>query len=153
MLLRGAGGRGRRGDELLERDPVGLTGEPLERTQHEVGRVPGHVPKGTGSPRDGRRRPPRTRSSKGAVVMMTKTAALEYAQRGVRVNAVGPGIIRTPWLDNLDADLIDTLAQQVPQGRIGESAEAANVVAFLASDEASHVTGQVWLVDGGRSAG
>ncbi len=85
--------------------------------------------------------------------MMTKTAALEYAQRGVRVNAVGPGIIRTPWLDNLDADLIDTLAQQVPQGRIGESAEAANVVAFLASDEASHVTGQVWLVDGGRSAG
>jgi NAD(P)-dependent dehydrogenase (short-subunit alcohol dehydrogenase family) len=92
-------------------------------------------------------------TSKGAVVMMTKTAALEYAQRGVRVNAVGPGIIRTPWLDNLDADLIDTLAQQVPQGRIGESAEAANVVAFLASDEASHVTGQVWLVDGGRSAG
>jgi NAD(P)-dependent dehydrogenase (short-subunit alcohol dehydrogenase family) len=92
-------------------------------------------------------------TSKGAVVMMTKTAALEYATKGIRVNAVAPGIIRTPWLDNLDPALIDVLAAQVPQGRIGESMEAANVVAFLASDEASHVTGQVWLVDGGRSAG
>lgn len=92
-------------------------------------------------------------TSKGAVVMMTKTAALEYAQQGIRVNAVAPGIIRTPWLDGLDEELIGTLAAQVPQGRIGESMEAANVVAFLASDEASHVTGQVWLVDGGRSAG
>lgn len=92
-------------------------------------------------------------TSKGAVVMMTKTAALEYAQKGIRVNAVAPGIIRTPWLDGLDEELIDTLAQQVPQGRIGTSEEAANVAAFLASDEASHVTGQVMLVDGGRSAG
>ena len=92
-------------------------------------------------------------TSKGAVVMMTKTAALEYAQKGIRVNAVAPGIIRTPWLDGLDEELIDQLAQQVPQGRVGTSEEAANVAAFLASDEASHVTGQVMLVDGGRSAG
>lgn len=92
-------------------------------------------------------------TSKGAVVMMTKTAALEYAQKGIRVNAVAPGIIRTPWLDGLDEDLIDTLAQQVPQGRVGTSEEAANVAVFLASEDASHVTGQVMLVDGGRSAG
>lgn len=92
-------------------------------------------------------------TSKGGVVMMTKTAALEYATKGIRVNAVAPGIIRTPWIDRLDAELVDQLAAQVPQGRIGESDEAANVAAFLASDEASHVTGQVWLVDGGRSAG
>lgn len=92
-------------------------------------------------------------TSKGGVVMMTKTAALEYATKGIRVNAVAPGIIRTPWIDKLDADLVDQLAAQVPQGRIGESDEAANVAAFLVSDEAGHVTGQVWLVDGGRSAG
>ena len=92
-------------------------------------------------------------TSKGAVVMMTKTAALEYAQKGIRVNAVAPGIIRTPWLAGLDEELIDQLAQQVPQGRVGTSEEAANVAAFLACDEASHVTGQVMLVDGGRSAG
>lgn len=92
-------------------------------------------------------------TSKGAVVMMTKTAALEYAQKGIRVNAVAPGIIRTPWLAGLDEELIDQLAQQVPQGRVGTAEEAANVAVFLASDEATHVTGQVMLVDGGRSAG
>ncbi|WP_062069165.1 SDR family NAD(P)-dependent oxidoreductase [Demequina sediminicola] len=92
-------------------------------------------------------------TSKGAVVMMTKTAALEYARKGIRVNAVAPGIIRTPWLDGLDEDLIETLAQQVPQGRVGTSDEAADVALFLASDHATHVTGQVMLVDGGRSAG
>lgn len=92
-------------------------------------------------------------TSKGAVVMMTKTAALEYARDNIRVNAIGPGITRTPWLDKLDPELIETLAQQVPQGRVGESAEMANVAAFLASDEASHVSGQLWVIDGARSAG
>lgn len=92
-------------------------------------------------------------TSKGGVVMMTKTAALEYATQGIRVNAIAPGIIRTPWIDKLDTELVDQLAAQIPQGRIGGSDEAANVAAFLASDEAGHVTGQVWLIDGGRSAG
>lgn len=92
-------------------------------------------------------------TSKGAVTMMTKTAAIEYAQRGIRVNAIGPGVTRTPWLDSLGDELNEFLAGQVPQGRIGEASEMANVAAFLASDEASHVTGQLWVIDGGRTAG
>ncbi|MGP7961244.1 SDR family NAD(P)-dependent oxidoreductase [Sanguibacter sp. A247] len=92
-------------------------------------------------------------TSKGAIVMMTKTAALEYAGDNIRVNAIGPGVTRTPWLDKLDPELLEGLAAQVPQGRVGEPEEMANVAAFLASDEASHVTGQVWVIDGGRSAG
>ena len=92
-------------------------------------------------------------TSKGAVTMMTKTAAIEYAQKGIRVNAIGPGVTRTPWLDSLGDELNEFLAGQVPQGRVGEAGEMANVAAFLASDEASHVTGQLWVVDGGRTAG
>lgn len=92
-------------------------------------------------------------TGKGAAVMMMKTAALEYAADGIRVNAIGPGITRTPWIDKLDPELVETLAAQVPQGRIGEPQEMANVAAFLASDEASHVSGQLWLIDGARSAG
>lgn len=91
--------------------------------------------------------------SKGALRSMVQTAALEYAQENIRVNAIGPGITRTPWIDRLDPDLVAQLAAQVPQGRIGEPAEMANVAAFLASDEASHVSGQLWLIDGARSAG
>ncbi|MGC5615803.1 SDR family NAD(P)-dependent oxidoreductase [Georgenia sp. Z1491] len=92
-------------------------------------------------------------TSKGAVVMMTKTAALEYAQQNIRVNAIGPGVTRTPWLDGLGDELNATLAAQVPQGRVGEASEMANVAAFLASEEASHVSGQLWVIDGARTAG
>lgn len=92
-------------------------------------------------------------TSKGAVTMMTKTAAIEYATDNIRVNAIGPGVTRTPWLDSLGDELNEFLAGQVPQGRVGEAPEMANVAAFLASDEASHVTGQLWVIDGGRTAG
>lgn len=93
-------------------------------------------------------------TSKGADVMLTRTAALEYAQQNIRINAVGPGTIQTPILDTVPQELIDMLKAQVPQGRLGRPEEVANVVAFLADDnETSHVTGQVWLIDGGRSAG
>lgn len=93
-------------------------------------------------------------TSKGASVMMTRTAALEYARQGIRVNAVAPGVTRTPILDGSDPEILRMLESQVPQGRLGAPSDVANVVAFLADDAlAPHITGQIWTVDGGRSAG
>ncbi|GAA4491316.1 SDR family oxidoreductase [Rhodococcus olei] len=93
-------------------------------------------------------------TSKGALVMLTRAAALDYARHGIRVNAVAPGVTRTPILDTRSTETIAKLADLIPQGRVGEPADVANVVAFLADDnETAHVTGQVWVVDGGRSAG
>ncbi|SNQ49846.1 Uncharacterized oxidoreductase YxbG [Frankia canadensis] len=93
-------------------------------------------------------------TSKGAMVMMTRVAALEYAQRNIRVNAVAPGTTRTAILDEATPDLMRMLEGRIPQGRLGTPEEIANVAAFLADDsQASHVTGQIWVVDGGRSAG
>ena len=92
-------------------------------------------------------------TSKGALLMMTRTAALEYVKDNIRVNAVCPGVIRTAILDNAPPELIETLQARVPQGRMGTPDEVASVALFLASDEASHVTGASYYVDGGRGAG
>jgi NAD(P)-dependent dehydrogenase (short-subunit alcohol dehydrogenase family) len=92
-------------------------------------------------------------TSKGALLMMTRTAALEYVKDNIRVNAVCPGVIRTAILDNASPELIQTLQARVPQGRMGTPEEVASVALFLASDEASHVTGASYYVDGGRGAG
>ncbi len=93
-------------------------------------------------------------ATKGADVMMTRSAALEYATRGIRVNAVGPGTTDSPALVTSPPEMRAALEAEVPQGRLARPEDIANVVAFLADDaETSHVTGQVWLVDGGRSAG
>lgn len=91
-------------------------------------------------------------ASKGAVVQLTKAAALEYAADGIRVNAIGPGVVRTPILDQWDPDALEQINARIPMGRVAEPEEIANVAAFLASDAASYVNGQVWLVDGGRTA-
>ena len=91
-------------------------------------------------------------ASKGAVRLMTKAAALEYAPEGIRVNSVHPGFIATPMLEVLSAEERKAATTITPLGREGTPEEIANVVLFLASDEASFVTGAEIVADGGYTA-
>lgn len=92
--------------------------------------------------------------SKGGMNQLTKVMALSLAPYGIRVNAVGPGSIMTEMLQsvNSDATARNRILSRTPMLRIGEPAEVAAAVAFLASDEASYMTGEVIHVDGGRLA-
>lgn len=87
--------------------------------------------------------------SKHAVTGIVKATAMEAAPAGVRCNCLVPGFIDTPMLAGTPADFKAAMAARVPQQRIGRPEEAANVAAFLLSDDASHVTAQSWAVDGG----
>ncbi|MEU0133107.1 SDR family NAD(P)-dependent oxidoreductase [Streptomyces sp. NPDC006296] len=91
-------------------------------------------------------------AAKHGVVGLTKTAALEYAARDVRINAVGPGFIDTPLLRDTDGPARDHLISLHPAGRLGTSEEVAELTAFLLSDRASFIHGSYHLVDGGYSA-
>ncbi len=97
-------------------------------------------------------------ATKGAVHQLTRSMALEHARDGVRVNAVAPGEIRTPMLASeretppSDEELQRLADETVPMGRLGDPVEVAEVVAFLASDAASYMTGSIVTVDAGYTA-
>ncbi|HET8712073.1 MAG TPA: glucose 1-dehydrogenase [Gemmatimonadales bacterium] len=92
-------------------------------------------------------------AAKHGVVGLTQTAALEYGQRKIRVNAVGPGFIRTPLVEkSMTPDALKGLEAMHAMGRLGEAAEVANVVLWLSSEQASFVTGAYYAVDGGYLA-
>jgi 3-oxoacyl-[acyl-carrier protein] reductase len=88
-------------------------------------------------------------SAKAGLIGLTKAAARELASRGITVNAVAPGFVLTELTQDLPDALKAQITERTPLGRFGEPEEIANAVAFLASDEAAYITGQVLAVDGG----
>lgn len=92
-------------------------------------------------------------AAKHGVVGLTKAAALEYADKKIRINSVGPGYIKTPLVENsLDADALKALVGLHPIGRLGESEEIAELILWLASSKSSFVTGGYYPADGGYLA-
>src|SRR3546814_3330710 len=87
------------------------------------------------------------------LLAMTRAAAIEYADRNIRVNALCPGVIETPLLANATDAARREVIQTIPMGRTGMPEEMASVALFLASPAASYVTGVGLLADGGRNAG
>ena len=90
-------------------------------------------------------------ASKAGLIGFSKSLARELSSRGVRVNVVAPGFIQTAMTDVLPEALKESLNTQIPLARIGEAEEVAHAVAFLASEKASYITGQVLAVDGGMA--
>jgi NAD(P)-dependent dehydrogenase (short-subunit alcohol dehydrogenase family) len=91
-------------------------------------------------------------ASKHAVMGLTRSAALDYAQQGIRINAVNPGLIATEMMNRLESGNPEQMATSVPMGRLGRAEEIAQAVVFLCSDAASYITGQPLVIDGGYTA-
>lgn len=91
-------------------------------------------------------------AAKHGVVGLTKSAALEYSAKGIRVNSVGPAFINTPMLKDLDKDLLSQLVNAHPIGRLGEADEVAQLFLWLASEKSSFATGAYYPIDGGYLA-
>ncbi len=90
--------------------------------------------------------------AKGAVRLMTKSAGLEYARQGVRVNSVHPGIIETPLAKSISEEYIEAMMEGTPMGKMGEPADIATMSLFLCSDEAKFINASEFIVDGGWNA-
>lgn len=121
-------------EQFLKQDDVAETAIVNMASVHGTVAAPGHSAYTT---------------AKHAIVGMTKNAATEYGSQGIRINAVGPGYIRTPLLEASPQEFIDTLAAKHPLGRLGTPEKIAKVTRFLLSDDASFVTGAYLLADGG----
>jgi 3-oxoacyl-[acyl-carrier protein] reductase len=88
-------------------------------------------------------------ASKGGLIAFTKSVAREVASRGITVNAVAPGLIDTEIITGMTDRAMQTALSQIPLGRLGKPEEVAGLVAYLASDRADYITGQVFVIDGG----
>lgn len=88
-------------------------------------------------------------ASKAALIAMTKTLAMEAGSRGIRVNAVAPGLIESDMLGDIPAKYLDEMKKRIPLGRVGNPDEVSGVVAFLCSKDASYITGHTISVNGG----
>jgi gluconate 5-dehydrogenase len=91
-------------------------------------------------------------ASKGAVIALTRQLATEWAQHGIRVNAIAPGFFPSRMTEAVIAHGGERMTRDVPLGRLGRAGELKGVVLFLASDAASYITGQTIIVDGGATA-
>jgi NAD(P)-dependent dehydrogenase (short-subunit alcohol dehydrogenase family) len=92
-------------------------------------------------------------ASKGGLISLTRVLALELAPKNITVNAVAPGLIKTPMTESLTDEVYQKLLDKQPSKQAGEPEDVADAVAFLASDQAGFINGQVIHVDGGRSIG
>ena len=88
-------------------------------------------------------------AAKAGVIALTKVMSKELARRGITVNAVAPGVIRTPMLDGLKAEVLAEYEKQIPVGRVGRPEDVANAVMFLACEESGYITGQTLPITGG----